>query len=77
MICGLSVAAFAAPLLDIYGRNPEVFVANRTTPGEIVLFGLLIILAVPAVALVISGSQIGSAVALPISPTRRWSAFWQ
>ena len=53
VICGLGAAAFAAPLLDIYGRNPDVFVANRTSPGEIVLFGLLIILAVPTVALVI------------------------
>ncbi len=53
MICGLSAAAFAAPLLDIYGRNPEVFVANRTSPGEIVLFGLLVTFAVPAVALII------------------------
>lgn len=53
MICGLSAAAFAAPLLDIYGRNPEVFVANRTSPVQIILFGLLIALVVPAAALVI------------------------
>ena len=53
VICGLGAAAFAAPLLDIYGRNPEVFVANRTSPGAIVLFGLLITLAVPSVALVV------------------------
>lgn len=34
----------------MYGRNPEVFVANRTSPGEIVLFGLIIALAIPLVA---------------------------
>ena len=51
MISGLSAAALTAPLLDIYGRNPEVFVANRTSPGEILLFGLLITLVVPVLAL--------------------------
>ncbi len=53
MIGGLSAAALAAPLLDIYGRNPEVFVANRASPGEILLFGLLITLAVPVLALLL------------------------
>lgn len=47
VICGLSAAAVAAPLLDIYGRNPEVFVANRTSPSGIVLFGLIVAFAVP------------------------------
>lgn len=50
VICGLSAAAVAAPVLDIYGRNPEVFVANRTSGPEIFLFGLVIVLAVPMVA---------------------------
>lgn len=53
VICGLSAAAFAAPVLDIYGRNPEVFVANRTSPGEIVLFAVLVVLAIPAVAFLV------------------------
>jgi hypothetical protein len=51
VISGLSAAALAAPLLDIYGRNPEVFVANRSSPREIFLFGLLITLVVPALSL--------------------------
>jgi len=51
VISGLGAAALAAPLLDIYGRNPEVFVANRTSPGEVFLFGLLITLVTPVVAL--------------------------
>ncbi len=47
VLCGLSAAAVAAPVLDIYGRNPEVFVANRTSGLEIFLFGLIISLALP------------------------------
>jgi hypothetical protein len=47
VICGLSAVAVTAPLLDLYGRNPEVFVANRTSAGEMVLFGLIVALAVP------------------------------
>ncbi|MGB7860762.1 MAG: hypothetical protein WBM90_09715, partial [Acidimicrobiia bacterium] len=53
VICGLSVVAVAAPLLDLYGRNPEVFVANRTSPLQIVLFGLLVVLVVPLISLLI------------------------
>lgn len=41
----------SAPLLEIYGRNPEVFVANRTSGPEIVLFGLIVTLAVPLLSL--------------------------
>lgn len=53
VLTGLGTAAFAAPLLDIFGRNPEVFVANRTSSGEIALFGLLITLVIPALAFLI------------------------
>ena len=48
VISGLSAAAVAAPLLDLYGNSPEVFVANRSTGGQIVLFGLLVALASPS-----------------------------
>ena len=51
VISGLSAAAVAAPLLDLYGNSPEVFVANRSTGGQIVLFGLLVALALPLLAL--------------------------
>lgn len=47
VISGLSAAGVTAPLLDIYGRNPEVFVANRTSGPEIILFGLIVTVAVP------------------------------
>ncbi len=48
---GLGGAAITAPLLDIYGKNPEAFVANRTSPRNIVLFGLLVTVAVPLLCL--------------------------
>ena len=53
VISGLSAAAVAAPLLDLYGNNPEVFVANRNTGGQIILFGILVALALPLLALAI------------------------
>ena len=51
MVSGLSVAAFAAPVLDVYGRNPEAFVANRTSPMQIVLFACLATFGVPILCL--------------------------
>lgn len=51
MVSGLGVAAFAAPLLDVYGRNPEAFVANRTSPMQIVLFACLVTFALPILCL--------------------------
>lgn len=53
VLSGLTAAAFAGPVLDIYGRNPEVFVANRTSPGEVVLFGVIVALVVPAVSFLV------------------------
>lgn len=50
VIGGLSVIAFAAPLLDIYGKNPEVFVANRTSTTEILVFGIGVALLVPLIS---------------------------
>lgn len=50
VITGLGVVAFVAPLLDIYGKNPEVFVANRSDTMEIVAFGLIVALLIPVVA---------------------------
>lgn len=50
VIAGLSAAAFVAPLLDLYGKNPEVFVANRTSVIEILLFGFGTALVIPLVA---------------------------
>jgi hypothetical protein len=47
VIAGLSTLAVAWPLLDMFGRNPEVFVANRTSPGQMIAFALVVTLAVP------------------------------
>lgn len=51
VITGVSLVAVTVPILDLYGRNPEVFVANRTSGMQMVIFGLLVALAVPVVAL--------------------------
>lgn len=53
VICGLSAAAVAAPVLDIYGRNPDVFVANRASGPEIFLFGVLISISVPLISILV------------------------
>jgi len=50
VIGGLGALAFVAPLLDLYGKNPEVFVANRTNVAEIVAFGLGVALLIPLLA---------------------------
>ena len=47
VITGLSAAALVGPVLDVYGQNPEVFVANRSNATEIVAFGLIVALIVP------------------------------
>lgn len=49
VITGLGAVAFVAPLLDIYGKNPEVFVANRSSSTEIFVFGLIVALLIPLV----------------------------
>lgn len=53
MVFGLMAAGFAAPILDLYGKNPSVFVANRTGRWQIVAFALLVTFFLPLVALVL------------------------
>jgi hypothetical protein len=53
VILGLMTAGVAAPVLDLYGRNPSVFVANRSTPEQIVMFGLLVTFTLPLIAVTI------------------------
>ena len=55
--------AFAWPLLDLLGKNPDFFVARSNTAGDIIIFALcfmllppLVMLALEAVAAVISRS---------------------
>ncbi len=47
---GLAAVAFVGPILDIYGKNPEVFVANRSSTWEIVVFALVVVAVVPLLA---------------------------
>ena len=53
VVFGLMTAGIAAPVLDLYGRNPAVFVANRSTPMQIVIFGLLVTFIPPLLAVMI------------------------
>jgi hypothetical protein len=47
VISGLSAVAFVAPVLDLYGDNPEVFVANRSSTPEIFIFAIGVSLVLP------------------------------
>lgn len=47
VLTGLATVALSVPIFDIYGRNPEVFVVNRSTAWEIVGFALIVCLAAP------------------------------
>jgi uncharacterized membrane protein len=46
-LAGLAAFTFTRPVLDSFGRSPEVFTAQQATRGDIVWFGLLVTL-VPA-----------------------------
>jgi Sulfatase len=49
MILGLSGLAVTQPLLDLFGNNPEFFVAGNYSRGQIVAFALLITLVPPLI----------------------------
>jgi hypothetical protein len=49
VILGLSALAIAQPLLDLFGKNPEFFVAGNYSSGQIVWFALLITFVPPLV----------------------------
>lgn len=53
VLLGLAGLAVAEPVLDLFGRNPEAFVANDLTRFEILVFALVAVLAVPMVLLVL------------------------
>src|SRR5690606_37958925 len=40
--------AIAQPVLDLFGKNPEFFVANSLSEYEVALFGVVIALVLPA-----------------------------
>ncbi len=47
VLFALSGLAIAQPLLDIYGRNPEAFLANDLTRADLIFFGLAVVFLVP------------------------------
>jgi sulfatase-like protein len=51
IILGLSGLAVAQPLLDLFGQNPEFFVAGNYSGSQIVWFALLITLVPPLVGI--------------------------
>ena len=54
VILGLSGLAVAQPLLDLFGKNPEFFVAGNYSRGQIVAFALLITLVPPLVGIALT-----------------------
>src|SRR5438093_333883 len=51
--------AFAQPLFDILGKNAEFFAAHGSTPGDIVLFALVVAFA-PALLLLAAELVVGA-----------------
>ena len=51
VILGLSSLAVAQPLLDLFGRNPEFFVAGSYSRRQIVAFALLVAVVPPAMGI--------------------------
>jgi hypothetical protein len=49
VIAGLSSVAVAQPLLDLFGNNPEFFVAGNYSTGQIVWFALIVTLLPPVI----------------------------
>ena len=62
-LLALSALAITQPLLDLFGRNPEFFVASDMTKPEIVMFAVAVTLLVPLIglALVLVAAAIGGA----------------
>lgn len=48
VLLGLTGLAVAQPLLDLFGKNPEFFVAKDATGRDVVVFGLAVTFALPA-----------------------------
>ena len=51
VVLGLSSLAVAQPLLDLFGRNPEFFVAGNYSTAQIIWFAVLITLVPPLVGI--------------------------
>jgi hypothetical protein len=68
VILGLSGLAVAQPLLDLFGRNPEFFVAGRYNAGQIVWFALVVAVVPPLVgiAVVVGATLVGRLVGVAV-----------
>lgn len=55
-LVGAAGLAVTQPVLDLFGRNPEFFIAGRYRPTQVVMFGLLVALVPSAVA--VAGSTL-------------------
>ena len=56
IIFGLSGLAVTQTLLDLFGKNPEFFVAGNYSRGQIVIFALLIVLVPPLVGVAVTAA---------------------
>jgi hypothetical protein len=54
VILGLSGLAVAQPLLDLFGNNPEFFVAGNYSRGQIIAFAVLVTLVPPLVGIALT-----------------------
>lgn len=61
VVAGLIAVGVVYPLLDLYGKNPEVFVANHSSAGQIIFFGFLVAVGplLVAVAILAIGEAVG------------------
>lgn len=66
VLLGLSGLALAQPLLDLFGKNPEFFVAKDASGGDVVRFGLAVTFLVPAVLIALE--VVAYSVARPVVP---------
>src|SRR5262245_54138762 len=53
VILGLSAVAVTQPLLDLFGHNPEFFVAGRYNAEQIVWFALIVAFVPPLVGIIV------------------------
>lgn len=53
VILGLTGVAVAQPLLDLFGKNPEFFVAKDASGRDVVVFGLAVTFLLPAVLMAV------------------------
>ncbi len=53
VILGLTGLAVAQPLLDLFGKNPEFFVAKDASARDVVLFGVAVTFLLPAVLMAV------------------------